>query len=331
MRMKFWLLLGLLASPAILTRTVQAQIAGPITCDSAAEGKIIYNDDENVVQFCDGIDWIGMGGGGSSVWADGGPGKIYYDGKVGIGTTTPALAGLQVDTKVGSTAAMFDSGNAGISLVTDWPGLYFNSYFDGGWKFMGAGYAGMLNFNPTKGDAYFALSGASGAAGTAAAGTTPLYLKNNGNVGIGTTTPGTDVGMIGGITVNGTGGTQITIQKDGTSGFALNISQATAGDWIMHDKVGGGWNQSLRASGGKIHFRPNCREVVGPTTAGVSYATCAADEFVMSGGGWCQNGSIGYLHYSGPEFGANRWGADCYTHTGGDTSATAKAVCCKAQ
>jgi hypothetical protein len=214
MRMKFWLLLGLLASPAILTRTVQAQIAGPITCDSAAEGKIIYNDDENVVQFCDGIDWIGMGGGGSSVWTDGGPGKIYYDGKVGIGTTTPALAGLQVDTKVGSTAAMFDAGNAGISLVTDWPGLYFNSYYDGGWKFMGAGYAGILNFDPIKGDAYFSMSTASGTAGTAATGTTPLYLKNNGNVGIGTTTPGTDVGMIGGITVNGTGGTQMTIQKN---------------------------------------------------------------------------------------------------------------------
>ncbi len=41
----------------------QAQITGPITCDASSEGTMIYNDDQNVMQFCDGSDWIAMGGG----------------------------------------------------------------------------------------------------------------------------------------------------------------------------------------------------------------------------------------------------------------------------
>lgn len=96
--------------------------AAPPSCDAAAEGTIAYNTDHKLVQFCNGTQWIGLtakiGGagdtlsdlsctsgqvpewngsawicgasGGSSVWLDGGAGKIYYnDGNVGIGTNDP--------------------------------------------------------------------------------------------------------------------------------------------------------------------------------------------------------------------------------------------------
>ncbi|MBF9045492.1 hypothetical protein HKCCE4037_19310, partial [Rhodobacterales bacterium HKCCE4037] len=41
-----------------------AQVTGPITCDAAAEGTMIYNADHNVPQFCDGTNWYAMIGGG---------------------------------------------------------------------------------------------------------------------------------------------------------------------------------------------------------------------------------------------------------------------------
>lgn len=71
----------------------------------------------------------------------------------------------------------------------------------------------------------------------------------SGNVGIGTSTPGTSVGMSGGLTINGTNATKITVEDNGVPAYALNTS---TGAWTMFDKVGGTWNASLSSSGGKI-------------------------------------------------------------------------------
>ncbi|RYG96159.1 MAG: hypothetical protein EON58_12665, partial [Alphaproteobacteria bacterium] len=62
---------------------------------------------------------------------------IRDDGNVGIGISNTSLAGLQVATTVGNTVAMFGSGTAGISIVRDAPGIYHNSYWNGGPLFMG--------------------------------------------------------------------------------------------------------------------------------------------------------------------------------------------------
>lgn len=59
-----------------------AQITGPITCDTSSEGTMIYNDDQNVMQFCDGSDWIAMGSGTtqySGPMVDGWPDAIVCD------------------------------------------------------------------------------------------------------------------------------------------------------------------------------------------------------------------------------------------------------------
>lgn len=76
-----------------------------------------------------------------------------------------------------------------------------------------------------------------------------MSITHSGNVGIGTTKPGSDAGMIGGLTINGTGGTQLTVQESGVSGFALNVA---SGQWTMFDKAGGTWNASLSSDGGNI-------------------------------------------------------------------------------
>ena len=66
--MKF-IALALLVSLSFATPS-NAQIVGPIACDSSTEGKMIYNADCKVPQFCNGTDWIAMaavfdcGGGG---------------------------------------------------------------------------------------------------------------------------------------------------------------------------------------------------------------------------------------------------------------------------
>jgi hypothetical protein len=72
---------------------------------------------------------------------------------------------------------------------------------------------------------------------------------SNGNVGIGTSNPGADVAMSGGITIDGGGSTQLTIQQNGTSGFALNVA---GGQWGMFDKVGGTWHQSITSVNGNV-------------------------------------------------------------------------------
>jgi len=79
-----------------------------------------------------------------------------------------------------------------------------------------------------------------------------VRINHLGNVGIGTTTPGADVGMLGGLTINGTNLTQLTVQKNGTSGFAMNVGQFIAGDVSMYDKVGGTWNHAITLRGGNV-------------------------------------------------------------------------------
>jgi hypothetical protein len=76
-----------------------------------------------------------------------------------------------------------------------------------------------------------------------------LFLQKGGNVGIGTASPGSDADMTGGLTINGAGSTQLTVQNTGVSGFKLNVSP---GQWIMYDKTGGNWNASLSSANGSI-------------------------------------------------------------------------------
>ena len=40
--------------------TAHSQIAGPVTCDTSSKGKMIYNFDHKMPQFCDGTEWISM-------------------------------------------------------------------------------------------------------------------------------------------------------------------------------------------------------------------------------------------------------------------------------
>lgn len=74
---------------------------------------------------------------------------------------------------------------------------------------------------------------------------------------------------------------------------------------------------------------PRCRVVQGAVTTSSSLATCAANEYLNSGGGRCTNGAFDYLHDSFPDGANKRWVADCYRRDGaGDAGAIAYAICC---
>jgi hypothetical protein len=75
---------------------------------------------------------------------------------------------------------------------------------------------------------------------------------SGGNVGIGTSTPGTGVGMSGGLTINSTSSTAITLEKNGVASFAINPSLIVPGDWVTFDKVGGIWNVSITSRAGNV-------------------------------------------------------------------------------
>jgi hypothetical protein len=75
-------------------------------------------------------------------------------GRLGFGTITPDNAHLQVEGMVGNTAGLF-KGSAtgqGISLVSDWPNIFFNSYYNGGQRNMAAtGYPGTIYLDQSNG------------------------------------------------------------------------------------------------------------------------------------------------------------------------------------
>lgn len=91
----------------------------------------------------------------------------------------------------------------------------------------------------------------------------------------------------------------------------------------------------LDVKGGFIHGQFDCRYVMGPTQNAGSNAMCAADEFVLSGGGICERIAFGgakdgFLHTSLPTSTLDGWMADCYTFdNNGDAAVTAYAICCK--
>jgi len=76
---------------------------------------------------------------------------VFTGGNVGIGSLNPTRALLQTEGAVGNTVATFNlnANSQGIAMVSDWPGVYFNSYYNAGVRQMSnIGYPAMMNYNP---------------------------------------------------------------------------------------------------------------------------------------------------------------------------------------
>jgi hypothetical protein len=119
---------------------------------------------------------------------------IQDDGDVGIGTSNPSTARLQVEGMTGNTTAIFkgNSTSRGVAMVADWPAIYFNSYYNGGTLAMAAsGYPAFIQAEQSSGGLQFF---ATNVANTTAGGSITMYermrITGAGNLGIGTTGPG---------------------------------------------------------------------------------------------------------------------------------------------
>ena len=176
-----------------LWRRLVASAFAALLCTSAA--------------WADGIS--GAVGGPVGLWVNTNNEALYIttSGNVGIGTTVP-LAGLDSRGVIGNTIAIFGYSTNGVSLTEDYPGLDFNTYYNGGYIYMGTGYAGYIQQNPSTGEIALYISSTSGTAGgTVSSFITPLSISASGDVGIGSTSPQSPLDTNGYIRTTGGAGT----------------------------------------------------------------------------------------------------------------------------
>jgi hypothetical protein len=122
--------------------------------------------------------------------------RIHVDkgGNIGINTSNPTHAKLQINGSVGAAVAMFGADKFGVTIEANNPEVGFNYFFNGKNKTIQPGYASVVGMTPSSGDVY--ISNFSGAQSTTPFGNiTPsayrqvFTVKQNGKVGIGTTIP----------------------------------------------------------------------------------------------------------------------------------------------
>lgn len=115
--------------------------------------------------------------------------RITGTGLVGIGNASPIVAGLVVDKKVGAANAIFGSNTTGVAIESSFPGIGFNSFFNGSRRLIADGFAGYMGMNPENGDLIFANSAQAGVANNSVGIVNRMVINSSGNVGIGTNLP----------------------------------------------------------------------------------------------------------------------------------------------
>ncbi|MES2649127.1 MAG: hypothetical protein V4717_19780 [Bacteroidota bacterium] len=118
---------------------------------------------------------------------------LKADGNVGIGTTSPTEAKLQVHEPAGNTQFIAAAGNnlPGVSafVPVSSPSIGFNARFQNGYKFMGAGYGGFWQFAPNVGKLFYFNSSTKGIADGSLSSVFALVIDSSGRLGIGVSTP----------------------------------------------------------------------------------------------------------------------------------------------
>ena len=110
--------------------------------------------------------------------------RLRGDGNLGIGSLNPNLAGLVVNKKVGNSHAIFGDNTSGVSIESNFPGIHFNSYFNGSRKTISTGYTAGAEMNPTTGDFSIYTSPASTTAGNTASVFERLKITKDGVVNV---------------------------------------------------------------------------------------------------------------------------------------------------
>lgn len=77
-----------------------------------------------------------------------------YDVNVGIGTTNPVHARLEINNSIGAAVAMFGANKYGVTIEADNPEVGFNYFYNGGQRTIKAGYASVIGMNTATGETY---------------------------------------------------------------------------------------------------------------------------------------------------------------------------------
>lgn len=149
-------------------------------------------------------------------------GKANFD-SIGIGTSTPNFP-LSFSNAFGNKISLWYNPITGKQFGI---GIQDKSLqmFTGDGGYITFGYGSSSNFNET------------------------MRIKSDGNVSIGATFTSQIINMIGGLTINGTGDTQILVAQNNTPGMAINANNSS---FTLYDYVNNTWNASLTSSGGNI-------------------------------------------------------------------------------
>ncbi len=104
---------------------------------------------------------------------------------VGIGTTTPTRAKLEVEGAVDATSAIFGGESSGISLQRNWPGIGYNTYYSGGNRYLATGYAAKEFLDPNSGYLYLDMLTYGTAGSIASSAYRAFAISSSGNIGLG--------------------------------------------------------------------------------------------------------------------------------------------------
>src|SRR6266852_1994953 len=164
---------------------------------------------------------------------------IDKSGNVGIGTATPTMGKLQVSGMVGNTSAVFGSDGTGVGLIQNWGQIGFNTYYNVGFKSINTGFGGTVGVDQSTGGIFFRTADTVSGAGTAQTQSERMRIDNTGNVGIGTTTPGSGYKLDVAGTINATGlninGSPVTGSVFGRTGAVVSATNDYT--WAQIDKT----------------------------------------------------------------------------------------------
>ncbi|MEP7263174.1 MAG: hypothetical protein ABI772_01680 [Bacteroidota bacterium] len=118
--------------------------------------------------------------------------SIMNNGRVGIGNTNPAIdTRLTVD-HTGITQAVFGSNGTGVSILSSYPGIAFNSYYTTAFKAIKPGFGFDITCDPTSGQLLFRTHNNAAAANGTQSFATRMTINNDGRVVIGNIAPATN-------------------------------------------------------------------------------------------------------------------------------------------